>query len=1584
MAINFVNNPKVGDNVKIEVGNSSDLQIYHDGTHSYVESISGATGDLYIKSGSDDLVLQSADDIFIYTQGGEDAIIARGNAAVELYHNNSKKFETTANGVNIVDSELGIGAGHATASPGNAVIFAPYGAGTNIAGGEIQIYSGRSTGNAAGGSIKFYISPTGSSGSAANAHAQVLLLDSGKNATFAGNVGIGSFPTSRLQIEQSILPRITMIKTGVLSWYVGNPTQGSSGNFTIGTDSGSNLDILTLDTSANATFAGDIKFVGDGLISSNTADGSDNAQIVISGGGASGDTRGASVHISGNESGNAGLLQLRAGSGSVSEIRSYTDGSERIRVNSSGNVGIGTTSPTTARLVVNGAQNTYTLRLNADETTGQSYGLRVRAGTNSSDKALFVENATAASELFSIKGDGNATFGGAVTITNSSAPVLRLTNTTGSQSWIQYVGSNDDFIIRDETDSRTTLLIDGSGNIGIGTTSPTKKLTISDNSAQVLLIDTSSSNTLEVEVGDEIASFKLDKDGAAENSKFVWSIDDASRMELTIAEGDQSQLKLNNYGSGNITGTAAYTLQVDSNGNVIEGSTSGGGTVTGTGTATRVAFWSGTSALSSDANLYWDNTNNRLGIGTTSPDAKLDIQGDGADFFLQSADHKIARIQPRGTGANLDKGLFSLFNGSTESVRIDTDGNSWLNGGNVGIGLTSPSHKIDVSDSSTTWAGKILNTNTRGYGLLVRSDSTTASDLIFGAYGNGGAGAGYKMAIQAAGNVGIGTISPVTALDVRGEVSVAYNATYGLRFYNNARNNWSSIGNNVASGTAANLVFKDSTGEVMRITGGEVGIGTTAPANKLSVNLTSSVALANQPAVPLFVGNNSNSVDGRVFIDVKHDKINTASAIGAGLRMQAGAVTTGTASYNSSLIFLQSAGPGSNTIHSAPKAIKFYVDNHDTAAGSGANYNVFGDLAMTIAENTNVTFAGNVSASEFDLPSGGTLDWANGDARIIEGLVNNYSLSFQTYDGSGISTALRLDGNNNATFAGDVGLADNKKLKFGAGPDLEIYHNSTTNVNHISSLLSRQLSINADATTFSGDVNVQDNLYLQDGSTTRAKIQLNASDTDDLDIKAVSLGSNMKFFTVDTERMRIDSSGKVGIGTTNAQAKLDVQGQIRSTSNIVSNSGYDAFYIGSSRTINDYGGLYKNYFTMKLQTPAGAHAYGDLRFQLANSPSTTAEIDVMTLSYTGNVGIGTTSPAVELDVAGTVRSTSSSTKYAQLESNSSGGVVKGVGGNGFLVRSYGDSYFNGGDFGIGTTSPQELLHVAASNTTATLEIQGGLNSITAVDQVHSEINFGANDASVTGGIAGSIKSITEISNGAHAGLAFYTGQQSRDPYLQRAMQIRNTGAISFGSGNSSYGSSGQILTSNGINNSPSWVSAGGTSGVAPMVKFNRSGINSSTYTMIATVNGNNLASIIQMTMTGTSGNVVFACTFDITVNHSQDIHVKSMNGDYTEVTLRITSNNNEDYSIEAKHNGSTTTTAEVCIFPLADEIITPTTTDPGYTGAEYEHTAVEGWRFGGEDGNVESSNVIVDGNVGIGTTLLQTEYLNSLQAQVGA
>ena len=48
MAIQFLNNPKVGDSVKIEIGNSSDLQLYHDGSNSYIQDT--GTGNLLITS----------------------------------------------------------------------------------------------------------------------------------------------------------------------------------------------------------------------------------------------------------------------------------------------------------------------------------------------------------------------------------------------------------------------------------------------------------------------------------------------------------------------------------------------------------------------------------------------------------------------------------------------------------------------------------------------------------------------------------------------------------------------------------------------------------------------------------------------------------------------------------------------------------------------------------------------------------------------------------------------------------------------------------------------------------------------------------------------------------------------------------------------------------------------------------------------------------------------------------------------------------------------------------------------------------------------------------------------------------------------------------------------------------------------------------------------------------------------------------------------------------------------------------------------------------------------------------------------
>jgi hypothetical protein len=83
-------------------------------------------------------------------------------------------------------------------------------------------------------------------------------------------------------------------------------------------------------------------------------------------------------------------------------------------------------------------------------------------------------------------------------------------------------------------------------------------------------------------------------------------------------------------------GTDAPTQKLDINGQIrVRGGNPGNGkvltsdangvaswqipAVSGSGSASRIAFWNSSNTLSSNANLFWNNTNGRLGIGTSSP-----------------------------------------------------------------------------------------------------------------------------------------------------------------------------------------------------------------------------------------------------------------------------------------------------------------------------------------------------------------------------------------------------------------------------------------------------------------------------------------------------------------------------------------------------------------------------------------------------------------------------------------------------------------------------------------------------------------------------------------------------------------------------------------------------------------------------------------------------------------------------------------------------------------------------------------------------------------------------------------------------
>jgi hypothetical protein len=137
---------------------------------------------------------------------------------------------------------------------------------------------------------------------------------------------------------------------------------------------------------------------------------------------------------------------------------------------------------------------------------------------------------------------------------------------------------------------------------------------------------------------------------------------------------------------------------------------------------------------------------------------------------------------------------------------------------------------------------------------------------------------------------------------------------------------------------------------------------------------------------------------------------------------------------------------------------------------------------------------------------------------------------------------------------------------------------------------------------------------------------------------------SITFETQGAERMRIDSVGNIGIGSTVPAYKLDVSGTVKATA-----------FIGN-----------------------GAQLTG-----ISSSQWTTTGNDI---SYTtGNVGVGTTASAThKLDVLGTVRATS-------FVGNGAG--LTGLPSSSQWTTSSPNIYFTGGNVGIGTNNPQYTLDV---------------------------------------------------------------------------------------------------------------------------------------------------------------------------------------------------------------------------------------------------------------------------------------------------
>jgi len=250
-----------------------------------------------------------------------------------------------------------------------------------------------------------------------------------------------------------------------------------------------------------------------------------------------------------------------------------------------------------------------------------------------------------------------------------------------------------------------------------------------------------------------------------------------------------------------------------------------------------------------------------VGIGTTAPESKLHVAGgdvlisNGQYYTAESStggNYKIAAIT---TGNVVAVGAIDYTTAGTifaggDNVSITTGGITgssrlYINSsGNVGIGTTSPSTKLEVSSSGAEGIliSKDTGTPSNSGRLFFETDTVSEGFSLLNSNGlftirsqaqAGVTSGNTRVAINGSGNVGIGTTSPIQKLQVAGS---AYVNGGTLFLDTNQFLMWGNSNQGIRAVSDGSMSFRTGGSETVTVeASGNVGIGTTSPASELHI-----------------------------------------------------------------------------------------------------------------------------------------------------------------------------------------------------------------------------------------------------------------------------------------------------------------------------------------------------------------------------------------------------------------------------------------------------------------------------------------------------------------------------------------------------------------------------------------------------------------------------------------------------------------------------------------------------------------------------------------------------------------------------